>query len=96
MLGRHAGPAGALQRGDTVDLPLYGLPAWARVGEALHWRRRAVVSADGPVVFRDDDGAAWLAENELYEHVSIETFRRGLDAIATAQAACSCRTLYKN
>ena len=37
----------------------------ARVGQALHWWRRAVVSADGAVVLRDDDGSAWLAENGL-------------------------------
>jgi hypothetical protein len=44
---------------------LYGLPAWARVGEPLHWWRRAVVSADGAVRFYDDDGRLWLAENGL-------------------------------
>jgi hypothetical protein len=55
----------ALQRGDTVDLPLYGLPPWARVGEKLRWSRRAVVSADSAVRFRDDDGRQWLAENGL-------------------------------
>jgi hypothetical protein len=41
----------ALQRGDTVDLPLYALPSWLRVGEPLHWWRRAVVDADGAVEF---------------------------------------------
>ena len=55
----------ALQRGATVDLPLYGLPSWARVDEPLRWWRRAVVSADGSVVLRDDDGRLWLEENGL-------------------------------
>jgi hypothetical protein len=32
---------------------------------ACHWWRRAVVSADGAVAFRDDDGSAWLAENGI-------------------------------
>jgi hypothetical protein len=41
------------------------LPRWARVGEALHWWRRALISADGTVVLRDDDGSQWLPENGL-------------------------------
>ena len=55
----------ALRAGEPVDLPLSALPAWARNGDVLHWTRRATVSADGTVAFRDDDGSAWLAENGL-------------------------------
>ena len=54
----------ALQRGEPVDLPVSALPAWARVGEKLHWWRRATVSADS-VTFYDDDGSEWLTENGL-------------------------------
>jgi hypothetical protein len=65
VLGRQRERLAALQRGETLDLPLYGLPVWARVGEPPHWWRRAVISAGGSVEFYDNDGRQWLAENGL-------------------------------
>jgi hypothetical protein len=56
----------ALHAGRPVDVCAGDLPAWARpAGERMHWWRRAIVSADGAVEFYDDDGSAWLAENDL-------------------------------
>jgi hypothetical protein len=33
--------------------------------DVCHWWRRATVTAAGAVKFWDDDGSAWLAEQEL-------------------------------
>jgi hypothetical protein len=55
----------ALRAGEPVDIAASDLPLYARAGMVCHWWTRAVVSADGAVTFRDDDGAAWLAENDL-------------------------------
>jgi hypothetical protein len=55
----------ALQRGEPVDVQVSALPSWARVGEEPRWWRRVTVSADGSVEFWDDDGSAWLAENNI-------------------------------
>jgi hypothetical protein len=56
----------ALRAGEPVDVPVSALPRWARAGEDLkRWWRRATVSPHGAVTFWDDDGSAWLQENEL-------------------------------
>lgn len=55
----------ALERGEAVDIRAADLPAWARVSVVCRWWTRAVVRPDNTVTFRDDDGAAWLAENGL-------------------------------
>jgi hypothetical protein len=55
----------ALRAGESVDIAASDLPLYARAGMVCHWWTRAVVSADGAVTFRDDDGAALLAENDL-------------------------------
>ena len=54
----------AVHAGAPVDVCAGDLPPWAREGEAAHWWRRAIVTADGAVSFYDS-GAAWLTENGL-------------------------------
>lgn len=55
----------ALRAGAPVDVPVGELPRWARGDEPVYWWRRVTVAPDGTVRFWTDDGAAWLAENEL-------------------------------
>lgn len=55
----------ALRAGEPADVTAGELPPWARVGEAVHWWRRATVTATGAVTFYNDDASRWLAESGL-------------------------------
>jgi hypothetical protein len=55
----------AVRAGEPVDLPASLLPPEARPGVQCRWWTRAVVSPDGSIAYRDDDGSQFLAENEL-------------------------------
>jgi hypothetical protein len=47
----------ALRAGEPVDIAASDLPPYARAGMACHWWTRAVVDADGAVMFYDDETA---------------------------------------
>lgn len=50
------------RRGEPVDLPLDGLPRWARNGEPPQWWQRVIVHANGRMDFYHDNGSMWRAE----------------------------------
>jgi hypothetical protein len=84
MRGQIDGGFDAMRAGEPLDVSAGDLPAWARVGEACHWWRRATVTASGEVSFYDDDGSIWLAENGLdyASQASVDT----VDAVLHARA----------